>query len=105
MHISVGVESAVGQRVATWSTTYAGGDFSTAPAGEFRVRIHLPRTALMPGAYQLLPLRDRERRRLPTGCCRRARSTSTPGDFYGSGQLPGTRDGTFLSEHSIELLG
>ena len=27
------------------------------------------------------------------------------GNFYGSGQLPGSRDGVFLAEHSIELVG
>ena len=104
VHISVGVESAVGQRVATWSTTYAGGDFSSAPAGEFCVRIHLPRTALMPGAYRYYLYTtvngDVADWLLPAGAF-----DVDAGDFYGSGQLPGTRDGAFLSEHSIELLG
>ena len=103
VHISVGIESAVGQRVATWSTTYAGGDFPSAPAGEFRVRIHLPRTALMPGSYRYYLFGtvngDVADWLLPAGSFE-----VDAGDFYGSGQLPGARDGVFLAEHSIELL-
>jgi lipopolysaccharide transport system ATP-binding protein len=103
VHVSVGVESAVGQRVATWSTTYAGGDFGSAPAGEFRVRIHLPRTALMPGAYRYYLFTavngDVADWLLPAGSF-----DVDAGDFYGTGQLPGARDGVFLTDHTIELL-
>ena len=103
LHVSVGIESAVGQRVATWSTTYAGGDFESAPAGEFSVRIHLPRLALLPGSYRYYLFAtihgDVADWLLPAGSF-----DVEPGDFYGTGQLPGPRDGTFLVEHSIELV-
>ncbi|HJU42575.1 MAG TPA: ABC transporter ATP-binding protein [Vicinamibacterales bacterium] len=103
LHVSVGIESAVGQRVATWSTTYAGGDFASAPAGEFAVRIHLPRLALLPGSYRYYLFATTHGEvadwLLPAGSF-----DVEPGDFYGTGQLPGARDGTFLVEHSIELV-
>jgi lipopolysaccharide transport system ATP-binding protein len=103
VHVSVGIESAVGQRVATWSTSYAGGDLPSMPAGEGRIRIHLPRTALLPGSYRyyLFTTVNGEVADwlLPAGSFDVA-----AGDFYGTGQLPGARDGTFLAEHTIELL-
>jgi lipopolysaccharide transport system ATP-binding protein len=104
VHVSVGIENALGQRVATWSTTYAGGDFSMVPTGDFRVRISLPRIALMPGSYKYYLFASVSGEiadwLLPAGVFE-----VEPGDFYGSGQLPGPRDGTFLAEHSFELLG
>ena len=103
VHVSVGIESAMGQRVATWSTTYAGGDFPAVPDGDFHVRISLPRVALMPGAYKYYLFAtvggEVADWLLPAGVF-----DVEPGDFYGSGQLPGPRDGTFLPEHAIELV-
>jgi lipopolysaccharide transport system ATP-binding protein len=102
VHVSVGIENALGQRVTTWSTSYAGGDFASAPAGEFAVRVHLPRVALLPGTYKYYLFAtvngDVADWLLPAGSFE-----VEPGDFYGTGQLPGPRDGTFISDHSIEL--
>ena len=53
VHVSVGIDNAIGQRVVTWSTTYAGGDFPVLPTGDSFVRILLPRLALMPGCVQV----------------------------------------------------
>lgn len=103
VHVSVGVESAVGLRVATWSTTYAGGDFPSAPAGAFAVRIHLPRLALLPGSYRYY-LYASVRGELADWLLPAGSFDVEPGDFYGTGQLPGARDGTFLPEHTFELV-
>ena len=102
VHVSVGIENALGQRVTTWSTTYAGGDFASAPEGEFGVRIRLPRLALLPGTYKYYLFStvngDVADWLLPAGSFE-----VEAGDFYGTGQLPGPRDGTFITEHAIEL--
>ena len=103
VHVSVGIESAVGQRVATWSTTYAGGDFSSAPAGEFTVRVQLPRLALLPGSYRYY-LYATVNGELADWLLPAGSFDVEPGDFYGTGQLPGARDGTFLAEHAFELM-
>jgi lipopolysaccharide transport system ATP-binding protein len=103
LHLSVGIDNAFGQRVTTWSTTYAGGDFPMTPVGEFEVRIRLPRLALVPGVYRYNLFAtvqgDVADWLLPAGSF-----DVEAGDFYGSGQLPGPRDGTFLTEHTVELV-
>jgi lipopolysaccharide transport system ATP-binding protein len=102
VHVSVGVDNAIGQRVVTWSTTYAGGDFPVLPTGDSCVRIRLPRLALTPGSYKyhLFATVSGE---IADWLVPGGGFEVEPGDFYGSGQLPGSRDGTFLAEHSIEL--
>ena len=102
VHVSVGIDNALGQRVTTWSSTYAGGDFAIAPSPSFSVRIGLPRVALLPGDYSYnlyatvngdvadwLP---------PAGSF-----VVEPGDFFGTGRLPEARDGSFISEHSFTV--
>ena len=102
VHVSVGINSAMGQRVTTWSTSYAGGDLPVTPGGDFVLRLQLPRIALIPGHYSYNlyataggDVADWLR---PAGAFEVA-----AGDYYGSGQLPGTRDGTFISDHSFQL--
>jgi lipopolysaccharide transport system ATP-binding protein len=103
VHISVGIENLASQRVTTWSTSYAGGDFASAPAGDFAVRVRLPRLALMPGSYKYYLFAtvngDVADWLLPAGSF-----DVQPGDYYGSGQLPTTRDGVFLADHAFELV-
>jgi len=102
VHVSVGIENAMGQRVTTWSTSYAGGDFRSVPSGEFVVDIHLPRLALLPGSYQYYLFTtvngDVADWLLPAGSFE-----VEAGDYYGTGQLPGPRDGIFISDHAITL--
>jgi lipopolysaccharide transport system ATP-binding protein len=102
LHVSVGLNNSLGQRVTTWSTSFAGGDFPTTPATDFCLRIRLPRVALIPGAYTYNlfatvsgDIADWLR---PAGSF-----AVDAGDFYGSGQLPDGHDGTFLSEHAFTL--
>jgi lipopolysaccharide transport system ATP-binding protein len=102
LHVSVGVDNALGQRVTTWSTTYSRGEFPVTPAGDFVVSVRLPRLALLPGAYTFnlfattnMDIADWLR---PAGSF-----NVDGGDYYGTGQLPGARDGVFLTEHSFEL--
>jgi lipopolysaccharide transport system ATP-binding protein len=102
VHVSVGIENAFGQRVVTWSTSYAGGDLASVPPGDSHLRIRLPRLALMPGSYRYYLFAsaggDVADWLLPGGTLE-----VEPGDFYGSGQLPGPRDGTFVADHTIEF--
>ena len=102
VHVSVGIDSALGQRITTWSTTYAGGDFAVGAAPEFTVRIALPRVALIPGeySYNLYALVNGDVADWipPAGSF-----TVEPGDFFGTGQLPASRDGAFIADHSFMI--
>jgi len=102
VHVSIGLNNALGQRVTTWSTSYVGGDFPMTPATDFCVGITLPRVALIPGAYTYNLFAtvsgDIADWLQPGGSL-----TVEAGDFYGSGQLPEGRDGTFMSEHAFTL--
>jgi len=102
LHVSIGVDNALGQRVTTWSTSYVGGDFPSTPAGDFTVRVRLPKLALMPGIYSFhlfSTIRgDVADWLLPAGSF-----AVEAGDYYASGQLPGVRDGVFISDHAFEL--
>jgi lipopolysaccharide transport system ATP-binding protein len=102
VHVSVGIDNAIGQRVVTWSTTYAGGDFPVLPTGDSCVRIRLPRLALMPGSYRY-HLFTTVGGEIADWLVPGGGFDVEPADFYGSGQLPAPRDGMFLAEHSIEL--
>jgi lipopolysaccharide transport system ATP-binding protein len=102
VHISVGVDSAIGQRVTTWSTSYVGGDFPEIPQGDFVVRIRLPRVALIPGAYSF-NLFATVNADIADWVIRAGSFDVDAGDYYGSGQVPSQNDGAFLSEHSFEL--
>jgi len=102
VHVSIGINSAMGQRVTTWSTSYAGGDLPVTPASDFVLRVRLPRIALIPGSYTYNLFAtvggDVADWLLPAGAFEVG-----AGDYFGSGQLPGTRDGTFISDHSFQL--
>ena len=102
VHVSVGIDNTLGQRVTTWSTTYSGGDFSIGATAEFIVRVRLPRIALMPGEYSYniysLVNGDVADWIPPAGSF-----IVEPGDFFGSGQLPEMRDGVFLADHSFSV--
>jgi lipopolysaccharide transport system ATP-binding protein len=102
VHLSIGIDNALGQRITTWSTTYAGGDFSIGAAAEFVVRVRLPRVALTPGDYSYniysLVNGDVADWIPPAGSF-----VVEPGDFFGSGQLPEQRDGVFLADHSFSV--
>ena len=102
LHISIGVENALGQRVTTWSTSYIGGDFPSTPAEDFTVRIKLPKLALIPGIYSFYLFStirgDVADWLLPAGSF-----AVESGDYYASGQLPSVRDGVFISDHVFEL--
>ncbi len=102
VHVSVGVNNALGQRVVSWSTTYVGGDLPSVPVGEFVVRIRLPRIALIPGLYHY-NLFARAGGEIADWLRPGGTFDVEPADFYGSGQLPGPGDATFLAEHTIEL--
>ena len=102
VHVSIGINSAMGQRVTTWSTAYAGGDLPVTPGGDFVLRLQLPRIALIPGhyTYNLFATAGGD----VADWLRLAGAFEvTAGDYYGSGQLPGTRDGTFISDHSFQV--
>ncbi len=103
LHISIGIDSALNQRITTWSTNYVGGDFPVTPAGNFSVRVRVPRIAFTPGtySYNLFMTVNGEVADwlLPVGSF-----SVEAADYYGSGQLPDNRDGVFLSEHSFDLL-
>ena len=76
VHVSIGINSAMGQRVTTWSTTYAGGDLPVTPSGDFVLRLQLPRIALIPGNYTLQPVRHSGwRHRRLAAACRRVRGS------------------------------
>jgi len=102
LHVSIGINNGVGQRVTTWSTSYAGGDLPVTPAGDFALRVHLPRVALVPGPYTYNLFAtvngDVADWLMPAGSFE-----VEAGDYYGSGQLPGVRDGTFISDHAFSL--
>ena len=102
VHVSVGINNTFGQRVTTWSTSYAGGDLASTPEGNFVIVIRLPRLALIPGRYTYNLFAtvsgDVADWLIPGGAFE-----VEAGDFYGSGQLPSPRDATFASDHFIEL--
>jgi lipopolysaccharide transport system ATP-binding protein len=102
LHVSIGINNSLGHRVTTWSTSYAGGDLSTTPAGDFRLQVRLPRLALMPGSYTYnlfaTVMGDVADWLIPGGSFE-----VEAGDYYGSGQLPGARDAAFISDHSIQV--
>ena len=93
----------MGQRVTTWSTTYTGEDFESTPACDFSVRIRLPRVALMPGVY-MLNVFSTVNGEIADWLLPAIMINVEPGDYYGTGRLPGGGDGTFVSEHSFALL-
>ena len=101
-HVSVGVDNLFGQRVTTWSSAYTNGDFKNTPSGNFAVQIKLPRLALIPGQYTYNLFAtvsgDIADWLLPGGSFE-----VEAGDFYGSGQLPDSEDGAYMSEHAISL--
>jgi len=102
LQVSVGINSPLGQRVTTWSTSYVGGDLPSTPSGDFVVVIRLPRLALMPGRYTYnlyaTVAGDVADWLAPGGSF-----DVEAGDFYGTGQLPSSRDATFASDHCIEV--
>ncbi|MFA5909865.1 MAG: ABC transporter ATP-binding protein [Vicinamibacterales bacterium] len=103
LHVSIGIDNFAGQRVTTWSTSYAGGDLPATPAGDFTLRVQLPRVALIPGGftYNLFSTVGGD----VADWLRPAGSFEVvAGDYYGSGQLPTSRDGTFLADHSFALV-
>jgi lipopolysaccharide transport system ATP-binding protein len=103
LHVSMGVDNALGQRVTTWSTNYVGGDFPAAPPTDFAVHVRLPRISLVAGVYSYNLFStvngDVADWLLPAGSF-----NVEAGDYYGSGQLPGNRDGVFASDHSFALV-
>jgi lipopolysaccharide transport system ATP-binding protein len=103
MHVSIGINNAIGQRVTTWSTSYSGGDLSETPSGDFTMQVRLPRVALLPGSYTYNLFAtvkgDVADWLIPGGAF-----DVEAGDYYGSGQLPGPRDGSFVSDHAIAVL-
>lgn len=98
LDVSIGVENSMGQRITTWSTSYTGDDHTTTPASDFFARIHLRRISLLPGTYTLYTFAtvngDVADWLLPATVI-----NVEPGDFYGTGKLPETRDGAIASEH------
>jgi lipopolysaccharide transport system ATP-binding protein len=102
LHISVGINNPVGQRVTTWSTSYVGGDLPSTPSGDFVIVIRLPRLPLIPGRYTYNLFAtvsgDVADWLMPGGSF-----DVEAGDFYGTGQLPSSRDATFASDHCIEV--
>jgi len=103
LHVSIGINNALGQRVTTWSTSYVGGDLPATPAGDFVLQVRLPKVALIPGSYTYnlfaTVKSDTADWLIPGGGF-----DVEPGDFYGSGQLPGTRDAAFISEHAFTVV-
>lgn len=102
LHLSIGVHNAMGQRITTWSTTYAGGDFPAVPPHDFTISVRLPRLALLPGKY-ILYLYAASNEEVVDWLLPGGTLIVEAGDFFGSGQIPDTRDGVFMSEHSFEI--
>lgn len=102
VHVSLGVDNALGQRVTSWSSTLAGGDFTVAASKTFVVRVMLPRIALLPGDYTY-NLFARVNGDIADWIPPAGSFVVEPGDFFGTGRLPEARDGTFISEHSFKV--
>jgi lipopolysaccharide transport system ATP-binding protein len=103
LHISIGVHNQLGQRVTTWSTSYVRDDIPITPAGDFVVRLWLPRLALLPGSYTFYLYATVKGEvadwLLPAGAF-----DVEAGDFYGTGRVPESGDALFMTDHSFDVV-
>lgn len=87
VHLSIGIDSALGQRIAHLSSEAAGGAMEMLPDGRGAIRIHLPRLGLLPGRYHFT-LFCEVGGQIADWVQNAGSFDVEPGDFFGSGRLP-----------------
>ncbi len=87
VHVSMGIDSTLGQRIAHLSSEAAGGALESLPDGRGAIRIRLPRLGLLPGRYHYT-LFCEVGGQIADWVQNAGSFDVKPGDFFGSGRLP-----------------
>jgi lipopolysaccharide transport system ATP-binding protein len=97
LHVSLGVDNDMGQRVALWDTILLGEEIPTLLPGTVSLRVFIPRMALVPGRYRLT-IYSAINDDIVDWIKNAATFDVESGDFYGTGRLPPPGQGMFLTD-------
>ena len=98
VHISVGIDNEMGQRVALLDSTLTGSDIARLPPGPASVRVVIPKVSLMPGRYRLT-LYMTVNGIIADWIKNAAPFDVESGDYFGTGRLPPHGQGMFMLDH------
>ncbi len=102
LHVALGIDDHLGQRVTVLASNYTGSDFDT-DATTFVVSVRIHRLNLMPGRYTVTLFASISGE--VADWVRHAGSFDVEAaDYYGSGRMPAAGEGLFLMDHSFELV-
>ena len=98
VHISVGIDNEMGQRVALLDSILTGSDIAGLPPGPASVRVVVPKVSLMPGRYRLT-LYMTVNGIIADWIKNAASFDVESGDYFGTGRLPPHGQGMFMLDH------
>jgi len=98
VHISVGIDNEMGQRVALLDSMLTGSDIARLPPGPASVRVVIPKVSLMPGRYRLT-LYMTVNGIIADWIKNAASFDVESGDYFGTGRLPPHGQGMFMLDH------
>jgi lipopolysaccharide transport system ATP-binding protein len=104
VHISLGVDDELGQRVALLDTMLVGDAISGVSPGKGSIRVVVPKMTLLPGRYRLT-LYSTVNGVIADWIHNAAIFDVEAGDYYGTGRLPQHGEGMFALDHRFVVNG
>jgi lipopolysaccharide transport system ATP-binding protein len=98
VHLSVGIDNEIGQRLALLDSMLVGATISGISPGRGHIRVVIPRISLMPGRYELT-LYASVNKVMADWIKNAATFDVGAGDYYGTGRLPEHAHAMFILDH------